>query len=443
MSALLLHLFRPAVCGRSASASCCLRAVCAPPRAKNRDRGWKLEWLVGSLDVKRNRHTLPRRPRPFALRGACASPVRPSSQRDLHAAGRKAAPFPAPASPTARPASPSRRKDNPRSPTGACPAEKQLGCRAPPRSRHGARVGQLRPVLVLPDDDRDRGRRDDPSLGDDHGEVLHRSDVVHQVEQLEPRRVAPAGQDARLGCGSRPAADGRRLGHQLLRVAQLVVADGVEQHALSELKSLAADQHWHAVLVGCHGHQCRPCPRDQRPVDQHGRRAQQHLVDGRDQIGNRVEQSVRGGDAGCGQPRHERPSFEARPAVHHHHREVDAARLGVQQGLLHHVRTGVHQHTLARRDFGCGGGRDGAVGQHDALVDVGVDLLAEEPLGRLVWQVTRHLRHPQLQPLDAVAHCEALWPAVVQVLDLNLDPGLELAGEHLGGRALEIGDGGL
>mmetsp|Transcript_45735 Transcript_45735/g.151659 ORF Transcript_45735/g.151659 Transcript_45735/m.151659 type:complete len:378 (+) Transcript_45735:185-1318(+) len=306
-----------------------------------------------------------------------------------------------------------------------------MGCRG-----SASRAGELRAVPVLADNDRHRRRRDDARLGDDHGEVLHRRHVVHQVEQLEPRPLAPVGERGAALVGV------RRL-EQRVGVAELVVADRVEQDPLRKLVRLAADEHGDPVLVRRHGDERGAGARDEGAVDQHRRGPEQNLGDGWHRVREGVQQRVGAADACRHQPHQHRAPLEARAAVDDDDGEVGPARRRVQQRRLDDVGAAVDEDDVRRRDLGRGGLRDGAVGELDPLVDVRVDLRAEDALGRVGRQVRGQLANAELEPLDRVAHRERLRAAVVQVRDLQLDPPLELAGECLAGRAAEVARDGL
>mmetsp|Transcript_3145 Transcript_3145/g.8127 ORF Transcript_3145/g.8127 Transcript_3145/m.8127 type:complete len:297 (-) Transcript_3145:612-1502(-) len=147
---------------------------------------------------------------------------------------------------------------------------------------------QCHPRGVLADDDGDRRGRHYAGLGDDHREVLHRRHVVHEVEQLEARHVAPLGHLGTVALS----------GHEVVGVAQLVVADGIEEHALGKLVGLAANEHRHAALVGEHRHQRSAGASDERAVEQHRRGTEQHLA----HLWHDVREGVQVG-IGAAQPR--------------------------------------------------------------------------------------------------------------------------------------------
>lgn len=103
---------------------------------------------------------------------------------------------------------------------------------------------------------------------------------------------------------------------------------------------------------------------------------------------------------------------------------------GAEQGALDEVVAAVGDDDVAVGNHVGGGADDDEVGEGDALVDVGVDGVAELLLGGRVGEVNVDLGDLQLEPADGVAHGEAHGAAGRQVLDLRPEhDGCEVAGE--------------
>mmetsp|Transcript_38098 Transcript_38098/g.89190 ORF Transcript_38098/g.89190 Transcript_38098/m.89190 type:complete len:482 (-) Transcript_38098:42-1487(-) len=291
---------------------------------------------------------------------------------------------------------------------------------------------QLLSSLALADDGGDGGRRNDASLTDHHGEVLHRRHVVQQLEQLEVGHVAPI---CELASGQL-----RRRRHQVVGVAKLVVADGIEVDALGELVRLTAHQHRRPTLMSCHRDQRRARTRDERAVEQHRRRAKKHLGHFADEVRERVQLRVLAAHSRLLEPAQHVACLEPRAAVNNDHAEGYALCVRVQQRLFDDGGPRVDEQDVLGRDLADKALHNRLVGKRDALVDEIVDQRDQLRLGISLARVRGRLSNALFEPLDHIAHGQRERPAIDQVLDLLVEHAFELTREHLCRWANEVGD---
>ena len=106
-----------------------------------------------------------------------------------------------------------------------------------------------------------------------------------------------AGRDARARRQWRRLLLG--LADQLVGVAELVVAYRVEEHTVGELVRLAAHQDGDAARMREHGHERRACARDERAIEEHRARAEEHLRHLGHQVAHCVKVGVRDAQPGA------------------------------------------------------------------------------------------------------------------------------------------------